>query len=81
MRPKYKELYEKQKLENKDLLKEIEYYTQALNYMKEKGIIKIYEEKIVPDLYSNNFLKKIFLKVDNNYYYQYVKVIDDNENI
>lgn len=79
MRPKYKELYNKEKYQKEQLLEELDYYKQAINYMKDKQNIELYINKVEKNPYQYGFIEVTRLKVDNDFDFEYVKIIDDYE--
>lgn len=79
MRPKYKELYNKEKYQKEQLLEELDYYKQAIDYMNKKRIIDVYIHKIERNSYQDGFIEVTRLKVDNDFDFEYVKFIDNYE--
>ena len=79
MRPKYKELYNKEKYQKEQLLEELDYYKQAIDYMNKKRIIDVYIHKIERNPYQDGFIEVTRLKVDNDFDFEYVKFIDNYE--
>ena len=79
MRPKYKDLYNKEKYKKEELLKELDYCKQAFNYMNDKRIIYFFESKIERNPYQNGFIEATRLKIDSDYDFEYIRTIDDYE--
>lgn len=80
MKQKYKELYQKEKNKNQNLLKEIEYYKETLSYMKNNDLIEEYFDKYIR---RTEFCDKLFriikVKVNSEYDFEYIEEIDEEE--
>lgn len=77
-RPKYKELYLREKRNVEMLLNEISFYEGCLEYLRNKQIIT-YGREIVPDYCSFNNFKVVRLKVDEHYdnFYRRMQIPDE----
>ena len=80
-RPKYKELYIREKGKNKALENEIEYYKQCLKYMSDKKIIN-YINEVVPNSINFSYIDKTLIEVDEKFRLWFAKeiAIEEYEN-
>ena len=77
-RPKYKELYQKERTTNEALKYEIEYYKQCLKYMNDKNIIR-YRNKLERSPYFFGYRSTTLIEVDETFRLEFYKNISTEE--